>query len=696
MRSWPTSEAYAAGGGRVRPDLHHPEVRERALGTRDRTCRRGSPRRTGETSPTCSLCWSGTRCSPAPGTPVSPRSAPRGDRRVRRPLGHPGGRPEPAHARRRGEQRSRASTGGGAASTPAPCTKPRSPSPSSTTTCSPTGSPWWPERSAGVGGHGGRGAPQHSRSTASATTCCATSPRGPRADTTPAPASSSPRTTLAPAGPQHGPRSPPAAPAGHPGDPPGQDATAAGRADGPTGASSAFTRAHETSYTSPALLDAEARLLAAADDRTAPTAPPPVTASPRAPPAPRHARHPRHARPACWRGRQRRLVPRLWGKQARQEPAGLVGAAARRPGPRRGHRRGIRPPRRRAGSGRPAPARPGPCAPSAPPGNTHTTGLSRRPRPVGRRSARTGRRRRHPPCETTAKRQHETAQQAAARVAARGQPTGGNHEAGGGKGSDQWRLWPGQLVIVDEASLAATLTLDQLATQASAAGAKVLLVGDHHQQLGAINAGGAFGLLARATHAAELTLLCDSATGGRPTPADGCDTATQPPSTSTPRTAGSATAPRKPCSKRPPGLATRPRGRATSRAHRHRQPHRHRPEPARPTRPHRPRHRPAEGTEHVLLPDDGRINVGDQVVTRHNERRLRAGGGWVRNGDLWHVQRGHPDGSLTVTRAPSTQHPGNRTGGCRIGPAPRRVRGRARRALGYAVTVHRAQGLTAD
>lgn len=101
-----------------------------------------------------------------------------------------------------------------------------------------------------------------------------------------------------------------------------------------------------------------------------------------------------------------------------------------------------------------------------------------------------------------AKWQHETTRAAAAR----GTSAVGNGAASRGKGTDQWRLRPGQLVIVDEASLAATLTLDHLTTQASGAGAKVLLVGDHHQ-LGAINAGGAFALLAQATHAAELTLL---------------------------------------------------------------------------------------------------------------------------------------------------------------------------------------------
>ena len=57
------------------------------------------------------------------------------------------------------------------------------------------------------------------------------------------------------------------------------------------------------------------------------------------------------------------------------------------------------------------------------------------------------------------------------------------------------RPQPGQLFIVDEASLAGTLALDELVTAANCAGAKVLLVGDPHQ-LSAVEAGGAFGLVA--------------------------------------------------------------------------------------------------------------------------------------------------------------------------------------------------------
>ncbi len=53
----------------------------------------------------------------------------------------------------------------------------------------------------------------------------------------------------------------------------------------------------------------------------------------------------------------------------------------------------------------------------------------------------------------------------------------------------------GQLVILDEASLAGTLTLDRITALAADAGAKVLLIGDY-AQLQAVDAGEAFGLLA--------------------------------------------------------------------------------------------------------------------------------------------------------------------------------------------------------
>nr|WP_283251578.1 AAA family ATPase [Aeromicrobium duanguangcaii] len=64
---------------------------------------------------------------------------------------------------------------------------------------------------------------------------------------------------------------------------------------------------------------------------------------------------------------------------------------------------------------------------------------------------------------------------------------------------------PGQMVIIDEATLAGTLSLDRLTGLAEAAGAKVLLVGDW-AQLQSVDAGGAFNLLTqRRDNPPELT-----------------------------------------------------------------------------------------------------------------------------------------------------------------------------------------------
>jgi conjugative relaxase-like TrwC/TraI family protein len=69
-----------------------------------------------------------------------------------------------------------------------------------------------------------------------------------------------------------------------------------------------------------------------------------------------------------------------------------------------------------------------------------------------------------------------------------------------------WSLAPGQLLIVDEASMAGTAELDALTAHAREAGAKVLLVGDP-AQLSPVSAGGAFALLVhdRGREAPRLT-----------------------------------------------------------------------------------------------------------------------------------------------------------------------------------------------
>ncbi|MFJ8815259.1 MobF family relaxase [Amycolatopsis thermoflava] len=89
----------------------------------------------------------------------------------------------------------------------------------------------------------------------------------------------------------------------------------------------------------------------------------------------------------------------------------------------------------------------------------------------------------------------------------------------------------------------------------------------------------------------------------------------------------------------------------------------------------------------VRLVDDTVAGVGDRVVTRANRRRFTVSGGrdFVKNGDLWTVRAVHDDHSLTVRHV--------RHGGQVTLPADYVAECVE---LGYAATVHRSQGLTVD
>ncbi len=67
-----------------------------------------------------------------------------------------------------------------------------------------------------------------------------------------------------------------------------------------------------------------------------------------------------------------------------------------------------------------------------------------------------------------------------------------------------WRLGRGDLVVVDESSMADTAALTRVHAVVEAAGAKLLLVGDH-RQLAAVGAGGAMDLIAQTGARYELT-----------------------------------------------------------------------------------------------------------------------------------------------------------------------------------------------
>ena len=88
----------------------------------------------------------------------------------------------------------------------------------------------------------------------------------------------------------------------------------------------------------------------------------------------------------------------------------------------------------------------------------------------------------------------------------------------------------------------------------------------------------------------------------------------------------------------------------------------------------------------VVLADGNHASVGDLVLTRSNDRRLRVTAtDWVKNGDRWTVLNVPPSGGLTV------QH----TQTHRTVALPRDYVQTAVE-LGYATTVHTAQGVTAD
>jgi ATP-dependent exoDNAse (exonuclease V) alpha subunit len=94
----------------------------------------------------------------------------------------------------------------------------------------------------------------------------------------------------------------------------------------------------------------------------------------------------------------------------------------------------------------------------------------------------------------------------------------------------------------------------------------------------------------------------------------------------------------------------------------------------------------APAASEVSLADGNGASVGDVIITRANDRRLRlTATDWVKNGDRWTITRTGKHGDLTVrhTRSHRTVRlPANYV--------------YASTGLGYATTIHSAQGVTAD
>ena len=90
----------------------------------------------------------------------------------------------------------------------------------------------------------------------------------------------------------------------------------------------------------------------------------------------------------------------------------------------------------------------------------------------------------------------------------------------------------------------------------------------------------------------------------------------------------------------------------------------------------------------VRLIDGSHASEGDLIITRRNDRRLKPlRGGWVRNGDRWQILSVGRDGSAEVRRVSGTGHGTVRLPASYVAEHV---------DLGYAVTAHRAQGITVD
>jgi conjugative relaxase-like TrwC/TraI family protein len=258
-------------------------------------------------------------------------------------------------------------------------------------------------------------------------------------------------------------------------------------------------------------------------------------------------------------------------------------------------------------------------------------------------------------------------------------------------GDEPWRLRAGQMVIVDEAAMAPTAHLDALLGQASAAGAKVVLVGDHCQ-LGAVETGGAFALLAGEGNAVELEQLHRFTHEWEAH-------ATRALRIGDPAVLDTYTAHGR--------LHDGPQEAMTERAYRAwatdiatgrdsllLAPDRDTVTALnRRARGDRIRACLSDSSNEVALHDGTAAGAGDLITTRRNNRCLtRPDGGHVRNGDRWQIGAVHPDGSLdAIPDGPSDPRPAR---GVAVRLPADYVRDHVE--LGYATTIHRAQGATAD
>ncbi|NHA69970.1 MobF family relaxase [Phycicoccus flavus] len=246
------------------------------------------------------------------------------------------------------------------------------------------------------------------------------------------------------------------------------------------------------------------------------------------------------------------------------------------------------------------------------------------------------------------------------------------------------RIGPGTLVVVDEAGMADTLTLDAVVRFATDRGASLRLIGDD-QQLAAVGAGGVLRDI-QATHGSlhlsELMRFADPAEGAASLALrEGLPEALGFYLDNGRLHVGD--------------LATMTDDVFTAWAGDHAEGHdavmlaptralvAHLNDRA---RTHRLATHPDAPTASVPLADGARASVGDTVITRTNDRTLRmTATDWVKNGDRWHVTALEPGGAVTVQHVRNGHH-------VRLPQAYVA----ASVDLGYAATIHTAQGVTAD
>ncbi|MFD2028540.1 MobF family relaxase [Promicromonospora aerolata] len=244
----------------------------------------------------------------------------------------------------------------------------------------------------------------------------------------------------------------------------------------------------------------------------------------------------------------------------------------------------------------------------------------------------------------------------------------------------------GQLVIIDEASLGGTLSLDRITHLAERAGAKALLVGDF-AQLQSVDAGGAFGLLVndrddapelvdvhRFVNTWEKTASLSLRHGRTQVIDTYLDHGRIRDGDAEAMTDAAYAAWR---ADRNGGLVSvliaETRDDVTTLNQRARA------------------DLILDGTltpgREVELNGGTAAGLGDTIITRRNDRRLRNSKEWVRNGDTWTITNVRDDGSVSIRKT------GRRFGNSIVLPASYVA---AHVDLGYAVTAHRAQGVTVD